>query len=85
MSKTNLNHINKELKKWVISSQKVKTTTSIMHAKILSHIAIYESKANVAEISKLQSDMGKILSKLLYFSIFFFIFRRCIEGHLQKL
>ena len=83
MSKTNIVQINKELKKWLISSQKVKTTSAIIHAKIRAHVAVYESKATQAELSKLQSDMGKIIRKKNIF-IFNKNFRGCPEDNLEK-
>lgn len=60
MAKSNLSHIHNELKKWLVASQKLRTTSSILHAKIKSHLAIYETKASREEITQLQSEMGNL-------------------------
>ena len=61
MSKCNINIINKELKRWLVASQKLRRSASICYGKIKSSIATLEPLATKAEMDKLQDDAGKFL------------------------
>lgn len=74
MSDSAKSKINVEIKRWIIMSQKFRTSAHISYGKVRSHLAIYESAATKAEIIKLQSDLGNKLKK--FWSIFLFLFRK---------
>jgi len=71
MSKCHINIINKELKRWLVASQKLRRSASICYGKIKSSIATLEPLATKAEMDKLQDDAGKFL-KLIFLILFIF-------------
>jgi len=60
MSKTHINVINKELKRWLVASQKLRRSASICYGKIKSSIAALEPIATKTEMDKLQDDAGNV-------------------------
>ena len=60
MSNINENQIRKELRKWVVISQKFRTSSVIIEAKLKSHMVVFESKADRNQINQLQSEIGNL-------------------------
>ena len=58
MSKSHINSINMELKRWLIASQKLRRSASISYGKIKSSIATVEPIASKTEIDTLQDEAG---------------------------
>jgi hypothetical protein len=56
----NVTQISKELRKWLSLSQKFRTSSIIIEAKVKGNLAHFESKASTADINSLQSQMGEI-------------------------
>ena len=51
--------MNRDLKKWLIASEKFKTTGTILYSKIKSSLALFEAKADREQLNKIQAQMGK--------------------------
>ena len=61
--KTQINQIiktmNRDLKKWLIASEKFKSTGTILYSKIKSSLVLFEAHADREKLNKIQAQMGK--------------------------
>jgi len=57
------------MKKWIVMSQKFRTSAHISYGKIRAHLAVYESTASKSQIVRLQSELGNKLILLIFSNI----------------
>ena len=55
----------KELTKWEVNAQKLKTSASISYGKIKGYLAVLETSLNREESNKMSSSIGKITINFL--------------------
>ena len=62
--------INRDLKKWVILSEKFKKSSAIVYAKLKSSLVMFEMAADLEEINNIQSQLGFKQNKIYNFLSF---------------
>ena len=50
--------MDRDLKKWVVASQKFKATSTILYSKVKSSLVRFESKADREILNKIQGQIG---------------------------